>query len=454
MENKLAGQENQQPVARRLAISGSALRNQLATSSALNQPFQLGQVSSLQTNMRGNPFPPSSTQTGSRSIAGLSQLLPPTTAAVAGGNNLTVAQASNAPMGSSLGSVAPRFQPSTRTSATSVATHTTPPIPPARSRFKPGLQLGQGIQNCQFESVAQQTGIGSGLPSLQLPLPSTTSGDTVTQAQYPPVFGFASTTTTTTTGQVSAIGLGGQSTTVTTVHAQTSGIQSQTSGGLFGSRPLFCATTGQQSQNGIGTSSTPQNQLNSQVTQAQALAQALAQAGGGFSHGTTSTMVPGFGGIGGRGGLFRGRGSLTGFQCLLDQHVQPIQASSSTFGTGFATTQAPPQRGLTSNFGYVAPSAQQSVGPSLSAPAQPVQSQPSSSSGAAVRTAQLSDLATTSATQRNNVLYIPRQPTSRAGGSNNTGQVSIASNTENSEEQSSPQKQAFSRKLIDYDCVF
>ena len=83
-----------------------------------------------------------------------------------------------------------------------------------------------------------------------------------------------------------------------------------------------------------------------------------------------------------------------------------------------------------------------------------MQSQLSSSSGAAVRTAQLSDLATTSTTQRNNVLYIPRQPTSQAGGSNNTGQVSIASNTENSEEQSTPQKQAFSHKLIDYDCVF
>ena len=123
----------------------------------------------------------------------------------------------------------------------------------------------------------------------------------MTQAQYPPVFGSASTTT----GRVSAIGLGGQSTTVTT---QTFGIQSKTSGGLFRSQPLFCATTGQQSRSGIGISSTPQNQLNSQVTQAQA----LAQTGGGFSHGTTSTTVPGFGGVGGRGGLFRARGSFTG----------------------------------------------------------------------------------------------------------------------------------------------
>lgn len=102
----------------------------------------------------------------------------------------------------------------------------------------------------------------------------------------------------------------------------------------------------------------------------------------------------------------------------------------------------------------MAPSAQQSVGPCLSALAQLMQGQPSSSSGAAVRTAQLSDLAITSATQTNNVLYIPRQPTSQAGGSNNAGQVSITFNTENPEEQSSPQKQAFSRKLIDYDCVF
>ena len=55
-----------------------------------------------------------------------------------------------------------------------------------------------------------------------------------------------------------------------------------------------------------------------------AQAQALEQTGGGFSHGTTSTTVPGFGGVGGRDGLFRGRGSFTGFQGLLDQHVQPI----------------------------------------------------------------------------------------------------------------------------------
>ena len=67
--------------------------------------------------------------------------------------------------------ISPSMMTSTRTRGITVAT----PIPPTRSRFELGLQLGQGIQNCQFGSVAQQTGIGSGLPSLQLPLPSTTS---------------------------------------------------------------------------------------------------------------------------------------------------------------------------------------------------------------------------------------------------------------------------------------
>ena len=89
------------------------------------------------------------------------------------------------------------------------------------------------------------------------------------------------------------------------------------------------------------------------------------------------------------------------------------------------------------------------AGLNLNAPVQPIVNQPiASSSSIAVGPAQQSDLVTTtSASQRQRVMYIPRQPMNQTGGSNNAGQEGIASNTENDEEQSSSQIQGFSCKL-------
>ena len=125
------------------------------------------------------------------------------------------------------------------------------------------------------------------------------------------------------------------------------------------------------------------------------------------------------------------------------------QASSPFIGTGFATprtTQAQPQR----SFGPP-PSAQQPAGINLSAP---IQGQPSNISTAVIpsQPSVSADLGTAT-TQRDNILYIPRQPMNRAGESNNAEQESVASNDENAEEQSSSQKQSFSCKLAMHVCT-
>ena len=132
------------------------------------------------------------------------------------------------------------------------------------------------------------------------------------------------------------------------------------------------------------------------------------------------------------------------------------QASSPAFGTGFATplaTQAQPQRNL--SFG----SAQPSFGLNLRASVQPIPSQAISdiSSTAMSPTLPRPDLGettTTSSAQRNDVLYIPRQPMGQTGEPDKAGQEGEASHKENTEERSNFQvEQGFSGKLTMTLCV-
>jgi hypothetical protein len=136
--------------------------------------------------------------------------------------------------------------------------------------------------------------------------------------------------------------------------------------------------------------------------------------------------------------------------------VQQASSPLNYVGTGFATTRATPaqpQRNL--NFGFASSnSAPQPAVFNFSTPIQSTASQPSGS-GATVSSAQLSISAVlgTATTQRDNILYIPRQPMNQIGRSDNPGQDSIVSYDENEEEQSSSQKQAFSCKLAKHDCT-
>ena len=125
------------------------------------------------------------------------------------------------------------------------------------------------------------------------------------------------------------------------------------------------------------------------------------------------------------------------------------QPSSLTLGTGHATASAI-TRAQSQIIGST-PSVQQSAGLDLNPPVQPIVNEPiASSSSTAVSPAQQLDLVTTTsaASRGQRIIYIPRQPMSQTGGSNNAGQESIASNTENAEEQSSSQKRGFSCKLL------
>lgn len=156
-------------------------------------------------------------------------------------------------------------------------------------------------------------------------------------------------------------------------------------------------------------------------------------------------------GLGARDGPFHLAGGFRFSQGLggLGQQASPL-----TFGTGVVTTsvtQPQPERNLNPTFR--SPLAQQLGGLNLTAPAQPMASQ-SSSSSVAVSTAQSSDLAImTSASQRPRVMYIPRQPMSQSGGSNNTGQESVAPNADNAQEQNSSQNSDFSCKFNNYVCT-
>ena len=203
----------------------------------------------------------------------------------------------------------------------------------------------------------------------------------------------------------------------------------------------------------IGTSSLSQNQLSSQPAQAQAPAQTrggfgtpqpfkqaglsgLALGGGlgsglGGQAGGLQLGSAGFGGPGG-GLSSAGLGGLGG-------GLRSGQQGSSPFILGSRTTQAHP------------PSA---AGINFSAPVQAIPNQPSSSSTIVTHSqpSVSADLGTARATT--NILYIPRQPMNRVGGSSNAGQESIPSNDENAEEQSSSQKQSFSCELVIYACVY
>ena len=173
-----------------------------------------------------------------------------------------------------------------------------------------------------------------------------------------------------------------------------------------------------------------------------ALSSIISMQTGGTSFSSQNPQQVGLGG----GGLFQQVGAGLGhFKFSQGLGGLSQQASSLTSGTGAVTTaatQAQPQRNLNPTFG--SPLAQQLGGLNLNAP---VISQPNSSS-VAVSTAQPSDLVTaTLASQRQRVMYIPRQPMSQAGGSNNPVQESVAPNTENAEEQNSSQNSGFSCKL-------
>ena len=359
-KNKLAGQGNQQPVARCLTFGDTPNSLNVATPSAFlvdqhrhhlsqlqvsqnqsatlssNQPFQLGQVSfpTLPTRrgLGGSPFTSIATQAqqlGSGSLSsGLSQPLLSTTSGTTGIQALP-----RPPLGCS------QLGLGTGTTNGAVITHTQPP------RGSTHDQVGSGLGNWQFGPG--QLGLGLNLQSVP------TSSTTVTQAQHALSSTFNPPSTTMRGGQQAGLDRG-----------------------------------------------------------------ALFQQAGGL-------------------------GRFSGFSGGLGQQASPL-----TFGTGITTTsatQAQPQRSLNSNF---SPLAQHLHGLNLNAPVQPIVSQPNSSS-VAVSTAQPSDLVTaTLASQRQQVMYIPRQPMSQTGGSNNTGQENVAPNTENTEEQSSSQNSGFSCKLI------
>jgi hypothetical protein len=430
----------------------------------------------------------------SSTAAGLAQPLqsPPTATTTSSGTSGVHAPIPRpSPLGSSpfgLGGLVPAVQ-------IPMTSGTHPPSPVSRSRFQEssGQQLGSGSSGL----VVQPPGLG--FKGLFQPLSSTTSTSTATQVQHPPISGIASVLPTT------YVSVTGQSTTTTTAQlqiagglssigtghglfgnqSQTSGglFGNQTSGGLFGTQPQARGTIGQhlQTDTGIRASSTSQNQLSSQPT----LAQAPPQTGGGSVSSVPfgghkagldgSAHVPGsfikqagvlgsgLGGLGGGldsglGGQAGGMGSglrLGGLgRGLHLGHVQQASSPLNYVGTGFATTRATPaqpQRNL--NVGFASSnSAPQPAGVNLSTPIQSAANQPSSS-GTTVSPAQpsVSAVLGTVTTQRDNILYIPRQPMSQIGRSDNGGQESIASNDENEKEQSSSQKQAFSCKLAKHD---
>lgn len=426
--------KNQQPVARRLAFSDSS-QNQPAALSTSNQP--LGQISPLNKL----PVVPSpgiklraasllqTQQLGSGSESSTTSVpqpfIPPSLPTTATASGVQASSTRPSPPGSSqmrLGSGGPVFPPMT---SGTVALGPSPPLSRSRFQDSSGQQFGPGPSG---------TGLGLKTSHLFQPLPSTTSSTTVTSPSGPaPLPSF-----------ISSTGLGGQSTAVTTA-------QAQTSGGLFGSQSQNLIPGGlglKHLQTRIGTSSSSQNQLSSQSAQTQAPAQTGGGLGapGPFKQAGLSGLALGGGldsGLGGQaGGLQLGSAGLGG----LGGGLHLGQQGSSPFVTGFATTRTTQAQSQRSFQIGPPPSALQPAGINLST-LQSITSQPNSSS-TTVTPSQPSvsaDLGTARATT--NILYIPRQPMNRAGGSNNAEQESVASNDENAEEQSSSQKQSFSCKL-------
>ena len=444
--NKLPGQGDQQPVARRLAFSDSS-QNQPATLSASNQP--LGQIIPHKLPVVPSPriklpaaslLPTQQLGSGSESsTTSVPQLfkppLPLPTTAMASGVQASISSTRPSLLGSSqlgLGSGGSLFPPmSSGTLALG------PPPPLSRSHFQ--------------DSSGQQFGLnpsGTGLSALKTSslfqsLPSTTSSTTVTHPSG-----------VTPLPSVSSTGLGGLSIAITTV-------QAQTSGGLFGSQSAQNLISGiKLLQTGIGTSSSSRYQLSSQPAQAQAPAQTVGGLGTPqlFKQPGLSDLALGGGlgsGLGGQAGGLQlgsvgcggpGGGLSSAGLGGLGGGLRLGQQGSSPFILGSRTTQAQSQR----SFGPPTSAA----GINFSAPVQAIPNQPSSSS-TIVTPSQPSvsaDLGAARATT--NILYIPRQPMNRAGGSSNAGQESIPSNDENAEEQSSSQKQSFSCELVIYACVY